>query len=112
MTVSCLSLRHGHDANGNIFTDGAGGPGNLVISSQLWVYFVITIPLTAIIVGATWFWGRKGDREADEEGQELQQGVEDMEQDIIAKLRERTRTWIDQPTGLASGPERGVASEN
>lgn len=75
---------------------------------------MITIPLTGIIVGATWFWGRKRDGKTDEEAQDLEQEVEEMEQDIIAKLRERTRTWppAAQKNGIGGGPEPGVEPEN
>lgn len=68
-----------------------------VISNWLWVYFVITIPLTVFIVGF-WIWydRRKEARYADDD-KELENNIEQMEVNILKSLRRRTmskaNTW-------------------
>ncbi|KAH9985102.1 hypothetical protein F4779DRAFT_629972 [Xylariaceae sp. FL0662B] len=67
----------------------AGELGNLVVSPQLWVYFVITIPLTVIIVATLRFWDRRQEMRKEEREEELGTGVEELENDIITSLRRR-----------------------
>lgn len=68
-----------------------------VISNWLWVYFIITVPLTIIIVGS-WIWydRRKEARYADDD-KELEGDIEQMEVSIMKSLRRRTmskaNTW-------------------
>ncbi|KAM0459465.1 hypothetical protein ACHAPV_005653 [Trichoderma viride] len=68
-----------------------------VISNWLWVYFIITVPLTVIIVGS-WIWydRRKEARYADDD-KELEGDIEQMEVSIMKSLRRRTmskaNTW-------------------
>ncbi|KAL6908816.1 hypothetical protein GGI43DRAFT_156228 [Trichoderma evansii] len=68
-----------------------------VISNWLWVYFIITVPLTILIVGS-WIWydRRKEARYADLD-KELEGDIEQMEVSIMKSLRRRTmskaNTW-------------------
>ncbi|KAL7928001.1 hypothetical protein ACQKWADRAFT_278458 [Trichoderma austrokoningii] len=68
-----------------------------VISNWLWVYFIITVPLTVLIVGS-WIWydRRKEARYADDD-KELEGDIEQMEVSIMKSLRRRTmskaNTW-------------------
>ncbi|KAI1273648.1 hypothetical protein F5Y07DRAFT_391155 [Xylaria sp. FL0933] len=63
--------------------------GSLVVSPQLWVYFVITIPLTIIIVTTVWLWDRRQElREGKNEG--LDAEVLELERNILATMRQRS----------------------
>ncbi|KAI3328148.1 hypothetical protein F4824DRAFT_484588 [Ustulina deusta] len=70
----------------------AGELGNLVVSRQLWVYFVITIPLTVIIVATLWFWDRRQEMRKKVWKEGLGMEVEELENNIISRLRRRTQT--------------------
>ncbi|KAH6610705.1 magnesium transport [Trichoderma cornu-damae] len=68
-----------------------------VISNWLWVYFIITIPLTAFIVGF-WIWyDRRKEARYAVDDKELENSIEQMEVNILKSLRRRTmskaNTW-------------------
>ncbi|EHK16673.1 uncharacterized protein TRIVIDRAFT_40355 [Trichoderma virens Gv29-8] len=68
-----------------------------VISNWLWVYFIITIPLTAIIVGFWLWYDRRKERRYEKDDKELEGDIEQMEMNILTSLRKRTmsktHTW-------------------
>lgn len=72
-------------------------PNQPVISPQFWIYWAFTIPITTVIVGGWWFWERKRERKYGKEDQDLENGSEDMEKNIMAMMRRRTMskasTW-------------------
>ncbi|KAK7417907.1 hypothetical protein QQZ08_011447 [Neonectria magnoliae] len=81
------------------FEDGASP----VVSVQVWIYFAVTIPITALIVGA-WLWIDKHRMEqAKKDDEDLEKNIEIMEKEIMFHLRKRTmsktNTWntINQP---------------
>lgn len=67
------------------------------VSSQLWIYFVVTIPLTLAIVGSWWILGRRREKRYAAEDLDIEQGIERMETDILAIMRKKTMqkatTW-------------------
>lgn len=68
-----------------------------IISPLLWVYFVITVPITLIIV-ITWrWWDRRRESKNAAEDDDLEAGIEVMEAQIMSNMRKRTmskiRTW-------------------
>jgi len=67
------------------------------VSSNFWIYWAVTIPITAIIVGIWYVWEKKRDAKYDKEDTDLEKGSEDMEKNIMATMRKRTMskasTW-------------------
>lgn len=74
------------------FQDGAA-----TVSNQFWIYWVITIPLTIMIVAAWYVYEKKRERKYDKEDEDLEKGSEDMEREIMVMMRKRTMskasTW-------------------
>ncbi|KAK4223716.1 hypothetical protein QBC38DRAFT_512226 [Podospora fimiseda] len=70
---------------------------NRVVSPDLWIYFVITIPITIMIVVIWRIWDRKRDKKYEKEDADIEEGIEEMEAQIMAAMRKRTlskvRTW-------------------
>ncbi|KAL7960782.1 hypothetical protein V8C34DRAFT_275703 [Trichoderma compactum] len=68
-----------------------------VISNWLWVYFIITIPLTVVIVGFWMWYDRRREARYAKEDKELDGDIEQMEAHILNSLRKRTmsktHTW-------------------
>lgn len=68
-----------------------------VVSPLLWVYFVVTIPLTAAIVMFWRWWDKRRERKYAEEDVAIELGIDEMERRIMAQMRKRTmskvRTW-------------------
>lgn len=64
---------------------------------MLWIYFVVTIPITAVIVGSWYMWDRKRAAHYMLEDDDLEKGIEQMESKIMASMRRRTlskaSTW-------------------
>ncbi|KAI0481436.1 hypothetical protein F4859DRAFT_419704 [Xylaria cf. heliscus] len=63
---------------------------NSEVSQELWIYFVITIPLTLAIVGAWWTLDRRREKRYAIEDLDIEQGIERMETEILAIMRQRT----------------------
>jgi hypothetical protein len=74
-----------------------------VISNQFWIYWVVTIPLTIIIVLTWYIWERRREKRYAEEDTALEKGVESMEIQIQSAMRKRTMskaaTWDTKTTG-------------
>ncbi|PMB69586.1 hypothetical protein BM221_004230 [Beauveria bassiana] len=71
-----------------------GGP---VISDKLWIYFLLTIPITAAIVGI-WIWyDKRKEAQYAQDDEDLEKDITKMELDIMMNLRKRTmsknHTW-------------------
>ena len=71
--------------------------GGLAISNWFWIYWVVTLPTTAIIVALWYVWERRREARYDREDTDLEKGSEDMEKNIMATMRKRTMskasTW-------------------
>jgi Mg2+ and Co2+ transporter CorA len=81
----------------NGLADDGGNPDLPIVAEEFWIYWAVTIPVTAIIVGIWFVWERRRDRRYMEEDTLLEQGVEQMEKDIQRQMRARTmskaETW-------------------
>jgi len=68
-----------------------------VVDGRFWIYWAITIPITALIVGIWYVWEKKRERRYENEDQDLERGSEAMEKEIMAMMRKRTlskaSTW-------------------
>ncbi|KAI0200771.1 hypothetical protein F4808DRAFT_427853 [Astrocystis sublimbata] len=65
-------------------------PDNSEVSQELWIYFAITIPLTVAIVGAWWALDRIREKSYAVEDFDIEQGIERMENEILAIMRKKT----------------------
>lgn len=67
----------------------------------MWIYFVITIPVTMFIVLTWWVWERARERRYRKEDIDLEDQIDHMESKIMATMRKRTmskvRTWTQAP---------------
>jgi hypothetical protein len=67
------------------------------VSPLLWVYFVITIPITLMIVLLWRWWDKRREVQYAAEDADIEAGIEKMEAQIMATMRKRTlskvRTW-------------------
>jgi len=67
------------------------------VSPLLWVYFVITIPVTLVIVICWRWWDKRREAKYAEEDADIEVGIEKMEAQIMATMRKKTmskaRTW-------------------
>ncbi|KAK4179781.1 hypothetical protein QBC36DRAFT_61163 [Triangularia setosa] len=88
-------------SNGPVSGSTSTGTGeereNQVVSPDLWIYFVITVPLTLLIVLIWRIWDKRRDRKYEVEDADIEKGIEAMEQQIMTAMRKRTlskvRTW-------------------
>lgn len=65
-----------------------------VVSSQFWIYWVVTIPVTVVIVGVWYLWEKKREARYNIEDLDLEKGSEDMERNIMATMRKRTMSKV------------------
>lgn len=82
-------------------TSGEDGQrtGQLQVSSQLWIYFAATIPLTALVVAFVLLWDRKRERKAKAEARHLELGVQAMEQNVVMKMVQQKTLKPVAPAG-------------
>ncbi|KAF4981629.1 hypothetical protein FZEAL_2598 [Fusarium zealandicum] len=70
---------------------------NPVVSVQLWIYFALTIPVTALIVGCWLFIDRRRRKQHKRDDKDLEENIVKMEKEIMFALRKRTmskaNTW-------------------
>ena len=87
---------------------------NPVVSSDLWIYFIVTIPITAVILLAWMWFDRRRERKYKQDDEDLEKNIEKMEKDIMFHLRKRTmskvHTWntVSQSTNgsaFINGPK-------
>ena len=61
------------------------------------MYWVVTIPVTLLIVGIWYVWERRREAVYDREDRDIETATEDMEKNIMAEMRKRTvskvSTW-------------------
>ncbi|KAI2785319.1 hypothetical protein F4815DRAFT_15846 [Daldinia loculata] len=86
--------------------DSGGSSGSSEVSSELWVYFAVTVPLTFLIVLVWWFIDHRRERKYAEEDIEIEKGIDTMEKDILAIMRKKTinkaSTWNSSGTPAAT----------
>ncbi|KAM0436898.1 hypothetical protein ACHAPT_002611 [Fusarium lateritium] len=68
-----------------------------VVSIQLWVYFAIAVPVTALIVGCWMYLDRRRREQHKKDDADLEKNIDKMEKEIMFALRKRTmskaNTW-------------------
>jgi len=71
--------------------------GTAVVSTQFWIYWAVDIPITILIVGVWYVWEKMREARYNREDEDLENGSEHMEKDIMAAMRKRTMskasTW-------------------
>jgi hypothetical protein len=76
---------------------GSGGGDQPTVSNQFWIYWVVTIPVTGLVVLAWYVWEKRKAKRYEEEDVALEKGVEEMEMVIQKEMRKRTMsksgTW-------------------
>ncbi|ODA80038.1 hypothetical protein RJ55_02996 [Drechmeria coniospora] len=72
------------------------------VAPQLWIYFVVTIPLTAIIVCSWWCFDRRREAQYAVDDEDLEKDIEKMEKDIMFHLRKRTMSKANTWNSLSS----------
>ena len=78
------------------------------MSEYLWIYFVVTIPLTLLIVGSWYYLDRRRERQYAEEDLEIERGIEHLEKDILAVMRKKTMNKASTWTSNANAAFRLV----
>ncbi|KLU88997.1 hypothetical protein MAPG_07976 [Magnaporthiopsis poae ATCC 64411] len=97
------------------FFDFKAQDGQPVVAASLWIYFALTVPLTLAIVVSWLVWDRRRERHYAEEDADLEIGIEKMELQIMAAMRQRTlskvRTFgpVAKAGGLGQDPKDGGA---
>jgi hypothetical protein len=73
------------------------------VSPKFWIYWVVTIPVTMVIVAIWFVWERRRERIYQEEDKLLESGVETMEMEIQSSMRKKTMskvgTWDTKHSG-------------
>ncbi|KAI2637426.1 hypothetical protein GGS21DRAFT_476911 [Xylaria nigripes] len=90
-------------------------PENTQVSTELWIYFVITIPLTIAIVGTWWILDQRREKRYEAEDKDIEQGIQRMETEILAIMRKKTmrkaNTWGTHNkslTGFSNTQNNGI----
>lgn len=68
--------------------------GARTVSDQFWIYWIVTVPITVIVVTGWWVWERRRERMYEEEDRDLERGSEGMEREIMANMRRRTLSKV------------------
>ncbi|KAJ2906843.1 uncharacterized protein MKZ38_010341 [Zalerion maritima] len=61
-------------------------------SPELWIYFVITVPVTLFIVLGWWSWDVRREKQYKQEDDTLEDEINDMERSILKSMRTKTLT--------------------
>jgi Mg2+ and Co2+ transporter CorA len=77
---------------------------NIIVSAELWIFFAVTVPITALIIAAWMWFDRRREAQYARDDVDLERSIDEMEKDIMVHLRKRTmskaNTWstITSPT--------------
>ncbi|KAK7740571.1 hypothetical protein SLS53_005416 [Cytospora paraplurivora] len=67
------------------------------VAPTFWIYWAVTIPISVLVIVVWWLWDRSRERRYAEEDIDLENQIDTMEDQIMAKMRKRTmskvRTW-------------------
>ncbi|PNY27947.1 Uncharacterized protein TCAP_02130 [Tolypocladium capitatum] len=80
------------------------GGGNPMVAAQLWIYFVVAIPLTAAIVGFWRWYDRRREAQYARDDEDLEKNIDQMEKDIMFHLRKRTMSKANTWNTIGSPP--------
>lgn len=61
------------------------------VSSKFWLYWVVTIPVTLVVVGIWLWWDKKRRESYDKEDGDLEEDLRDLENAILATMRKSTK---------------------
>lgn len=75
-----------------------------VVSTSIWVYFAITIPITAIIVAAWVLYDRHKEASYAKSDADLEKDIDHMEKDIMFHLRKRTMSKANTWNSVSPSP--------
>ena len=74
---------------------------------ELWIYFAIAVPITALIV-ISWMWfDRRREAKHRLEDAHLESDIEKMEKDIMFHMRKRTMSKAHTWKSVTSPPKEG-----
>ena len=77
------------------------------VSVELWIYFAVTVPITAIIV-VTWVLvDRKREEQHKRDDADLERNIDKMERDIMRHLRKRTMSKANTWKSTTAMPKAG-----
>lgn len=84
-----------------------------IVSSDFYIFWACTIPLTLIVMFLWYIWESRRDRRYKAEDEDLERGVDTMEADIMATMRQRTMskvsTWNEKTKGVVmQQPSGGI----
>ncbi|QPH01275.1 hypothetical protein C2857_005474 [Epichloe festucae Fl1] len=77
------------------------------VSTSLWIYFAVTIPITASIVAIWVLFDRRREAQYAKDDEYLEQNIDKMEKDIMFHLRKRTMSKAHTWNSLSSPPRPG-----
>lgn len=72
------------------FSSDSGGH----VSSQFWIYWIVTIPLTLVVIACWWGWERWREKQHAKEDEDLEKAVDGMELEIMSMMRKRTMSKV------------------
>jgi hypothetical protein len=84
----------GSSADNSTSTSSQDNSNPPVVSSQFWIYWVVTIPMTIVIVMIWYVWEKRREKRYQVEDNELEKGVETMELQIQSAMRKRTMSKV------------------
>ncbi|KAK4442151.1 hypothetical protein QBC34DRAFT_431843 [Podospora aff. communis PSN243] len=61
-------------------------PDEYLVSSHIWIYIGLTIPLTALVVFGWWWWERVRERKLRLEEAKLEESIEETEKNIFPEM--------------------------
>lgn len=74
---------------------------NQQVSPKLWVYFAVTLPITAAIIVAWLVYDRRRQAQHRRDDEDLEKSIEMLEKEIMRHMRKRTmskaQTWTQPP---------------
>ncbi|EMR64237.1 hypothetical protein MGN70_010665 [Eutypa lata] len=111
-SMTFFDFNVGPEYGPDVDTSGEGAQ----VSEYLWIYFVVTIPLTLLIVGSWWFLDRRRERQYALEDEDIERGIERLETDILAVMRKKTMskasTWNSGSQAFRVGQNNPNAGGN
>jgi hypothetical protein len=78
------------------------------VSTSLWIYFVIMVPLTVLIVGTWWMFDQRSVANFEEDAKEAEAHMVKLEARIMEGIRRKTGakvvTWPKQAEQMVTNP--------
>lgn len=78
-------------------TDNSPPGEHRTVAPELWIYFVVTLPVTITILVGWWLWDHKRENQFRLEDKNIDKEIHDMEKECIKSMRQRNlsryETW-------------------